>query len=146
MSVKKPKKEIKQPMLFEVEIEDKEEKKAANFLYRLNQKGFIEINDVYLKNYINADLTIAFSHIKTSYKQYVSEGKWDEEKFEDILLVIAKRRNMLIPAVFLKLGTQYDDGKLTKEIEFEKRKYKEKEEVNTDEEELLAYIAKHGGR
>lgn len=143
---KTSKKTIKQPMLFEIEIEDKDETNASNFIYRLTRKNFIALNDVYLKNYINASLPIALSHIKISYKMYVSNGGWDEEKFEDVLFVIAKRRSMLIPNVFLKIGTLYDDGKLTKEVELERRKYETTEEVNTDEQELLDYIAKHGGR
>jgi len=86
----------------------------------------------------------------------VCEAGWDEEKFEGIIYVIAKHRKMLIPSVFLNYGMRYDDGKLTKEIELEKKKYnlnrQRKEELqkedkkSKEEQELLDYIAKHGGR
>ena len=134
------------PTLFKLEIEDKDETTAERFIYDLNQKDFIKLNEIYLTNYINADMKITFAHIKLSYKRYVIEGGWSEEKFEEILYVIAKRREMMVPKTFLKFGSLYDDGKLTKEIELERRKYENKIIVNDDEKELLEYIAKHGGR
>lgn len=134
------------PTLFKLDIEDKDEVTAERFLYNLNQKNFIEINKVYLENYINSDMTINFAHIKNSYKEYVLKGSWSEEKFEEVLYIIAKRREMMVPNIFLKYGTRYDDGKLTKEIELEKRKYENKKVANNEEQELLDYIAKHGGR
>ena len=83
------------------------------------------------------------------------EANWEEEKFEGVIYIIAKHRKMLIPSVFLNYGMKYDDGKLTKEIQLEKKKYelnrqrkeeKEKEnKKNKEEQELLEYISKHGG-
>lgn len=139
------KREIKKapviPALFEVVIEDKDEVKATKFLSGLQQKGFIGKNKIYLENYINADMAIAFAHIKQNYKKYVIEGGWSEEKFEDIIIIIAKNRRMLIPSVFLDYGTKYDTGKLSREIAMEKLKYEKKPTTAKDEdEELLEYI------
>jgi len=139
------------PKLFDVEIEDKDEVKASKFIGRI-QKEFIDNNEVYLKNYINADIGIAFAHIKTNYKKYVLEAGWSEQKFTEIIYILAKHRKMLIPSVFLSYGSKYDEGKLTKEIQAEKKKYsinqskKESKAVSDEEQELLDYIAKHGGR
>ena len=146
----------KMPTLFDVKIEDKDEIKASEFLGRFKD-NFIDNNEIYLKNYIDADIGIAFSHIKNCYKRYVCEAGWDEKKFEGIIYIIAKHRKMLIPSVFLNYGMKYDDGKLTKEIELEKRKYNlnkekveskkiNKSEISQEEQELLDYIAQHGGR
>lgn len=139
------KREIKKapviPALFEVVIEDKDEVKATKFLSGLQQKGFIGKNKIYLENYINADMAIAFAHIKQNYKKYVCEGGWSEEKFEDIIIIIAKNRRMLIPSVFLDYGAKYDTGKLSREIAMEKLKYEKKPKNAKDEdEELLEYI------
>jgi hypothetical protein len=139
------KREIKKapviPALFEVVIEDKDEVKATKFLSGLQQKGFIGKNKIYLENYINADMAIAFAHIKQNYKKYVCEGGWSEEKFEDIIIIIAKNRRMLIPSVFLDYGAKYDTGKLSREIAMEKLKYEKKPTTAKDEdEELLEYI------
>lgn len=140
----------KMPTLFDVNIEHPDEVKASKFISKLQSKGFIGKNEVYLKNYINADMGIAFGHMKTNYKTYVIKGGWSERKFEDIIYLIAKDRQMLIPNVFLRYGAKYDDGKLSKEINLERRKYEAKnstkKEISSEEQELLDYIAKHGGR
>ena len=145
-------KKNKMPPLFNVEIEDKDEIRASKFIGRI-QNDFIDNNKVYLNNYIDADIGIAFAHIKNCYKKYVCEAGWKEEKFEGIIYVIAKHRKMLIPSVFLNYGAKYDDGKLTKEINLEKRKYnlnkttkKKNKTVSQEEQELLDYIAEHGGK
>ena len=140
------------PKLFDVEIVHPDEVKASNFIHQLTQSGFIDINKVYLENYINADLGIALNHIKQGYKNYVIAGGWSEEKFKDIVLLIARNRQMLTSPVFLRYGTRYDDGKLTREINLEKRKYegsnkgkvKNEEEISKEEQELLDYLAKNG--
>lgn len=143
----------KMPKLFDVEIVDKDEMRAQKFIGRFKD-DFIDNNEIYLKNYIDADIAIAFSHIKTAYKKYVINGEWPEEKFEGVIYIIAKHRQMLIPSVFLRYGSRYDDGKLTQEIKMEMQKYninktkkenKEKD-ISKEEQELLDYIAKHGGR
>lgn len=145
-------KKNKMPTLFNVEIEDKDEIRASKFIGRI-QNDFIDNNMVYLNNYIDADIGIAFAHIKNCYKKYVCEAGWEEEKFEGIIYIIAKYRKMLIPSVFLNYGAKYDDGKLTKEINLEKRKYnlnktteKKSKTVSQEEQELLDYIAEHGGK
>lgn len=137
------------PTLFDVNIEDPEEIKASKFIFNLTSNGFIENNKVFLENYINADMAIAFSHIKKNYKTYVCKGKWTEKKFQDIIYVIAKDRQMLIPNVFLRYGAKYDDGKLSREVNLERKKYEKhstEKSVSAEEQELLDYIAKHGGR
>lgn len=133
------------PQLFNVDFVSPDEVKATKFISKLQSKGFVGRNKIYLTNYINADIGIAFSHIKTNYKRYVLEGGWSEEKFEDIIYIIANERQMLIPNVFLRFGIMYDDGKLTHKISQERRKYDEPEEEISDEDELLEYIRKHGG-
>lgn len=133
------------PTLFDVEVEETDEDKASKFVSKLQSKGFVGVNKVYIQNYINADIKIAFSHIKINYIRYVCNGGWTEDKFEDIIHVIAGKRQMLIPSTFLRYGILYDDGKLTREISQEKRKYEDKID-KSDEDELLAYIARNGGR
>lgn len=140
----------KMPALFNLDIEHPDEIKASKFISKLQSKGFVGKNKVYLQNYINADIGIAFNHIKQNYKTYVIKGGWSERKFEDIIYVIAKDRQMLIPNVFLRYGTKYDEGKLSREVNLERRKYEEtkkenKSNVSDEEKELLEYIAKHGG-
>lgn len=136
------------PKLFDVTIIDKDEVKASKFIVKLQEKGFIGANKIYLENYINAEIGIAFSHIKLNYKNYVIQSNWPEEKFEDIINIIAKDRKMLIPSVFLSYGAKYDSGKLTREIRQERLKYEMKNNPDdtSDEDELLEYIRNNGGR
>lgn len=141
----------KMPTLFDVNIEHPDEVKASKFISMLQSKGFVGKNKVYLQNYINAEISIAFGHIKSNYKTYVIKGGWSEKKFEDIIYVIAKDRQMLIPNVFLRYGIKYDEGKLSREVNLERRKYEtnsisKKETVSNEEQELLDYIAQNGGR
>lgn len=137
-------------MLFEVNIETKESK-STKFISKLQNKGFIGKNEIYLKNYIDADIAIALSHIKTNYEKYVCKGAWDEEKFEGILFVLIQERKMLSSGAFMKYGILYDEGKLRNKIAVEQKKYKvyEAQDTNQDiskeEQELLDYIAQNGG-
>lgn len=135
----------KMPQLFEVNLDHPDEIKSKQFISKLQQKGFFGKNKVYINNYIDSDVGIVYGHIKNNYKKYVIEGSWSEEKFEDIIDIIAKDRKMLIPNVFLRYGIMYDDGKLTHKIAQERRKYEVPEKL-PDEQELLDYINKHGGR
>lgn len=146
----------KMPGLFNLNIEPPEEVKATKFISHLQKIGFVDINKIYLQNYINADIAIAFAHIKNCYKTYVHKGTWSEQKFEDIILLVAKNKKMLIPNVFLQYGVKYDEGKLSKEISIERRKYEqfsqkpktqpqEQGALSKEEQELLDYIAKNGG-
>lgn len=138
------------PKLFEVILPDKKEDKSSEFVSKLQKDGFVGRNKTYLSNYINADIGIAFSHIKDSYNKYVLEGNWSEDKFEDIIYVIANDRKMLIPSVFLRYGTLYDDGELGQRINLIKKKSESttvsSSEISEEEQELLDYIEKHGGR
>lgn len=137
----------KMPGFFEIKKEDTNEEKASKFISKLQSKGFVGKNMIYLRNYINADIGIAFSHIKTNYKKYVLEGSWSEKKFEEIIYIIARDRKMLIPSVFLRYGTLYDNGDLRNKINQELRKYnKEHDNEVKSQEELLEYIKNHGGR
>ena len=136
------------PTLFEMNIAKTDEDKASEFVSKLQSKGFVGVNKIYLQNYINADISIAFSHIKTNYIRYVCKGKWSEDKFRDIIYVIAGNRQMLIPNVFLRYGIQYDDGDLAREISVEQRKYEHNKSdvsISEEEDELLRYIAENGG-
>lgn len=159
-------KKNKMPMLFDVEIkavkdvkeetEENEETKASKFIGKIKD-DFIDNNEVYLKNYIDADLGIAFSHIKNSYKKYVLKSGWEETKFTGVLMILAKHRKMLTPTAFLNYGIKYDEGKLNKEIKAEKLKYNmtrqqladkrsTPQDISKEEQELLEYIANNGGR
>lgn len=143
MKKKETAKKKPMPTLFEINIEDKDEVKSTKFISMLQSKGFVGKNKIYLENYINADIAIAFAHIKQNYKKYVCEGKWSEEKFEDIIYVIAKNRKMLIPSVFLDYGSKYDSGKLKREVAQERMKYEEKVvpvDLKQEEDDLLEYI------
>lgn len=135
--------------LFDVEIVAPDDRKAGEFLNKLKEKGFIGKNKIYLENYINSDISIAFGHIKNAYKNYVCKGSWSEEKFEDIIYLIAKNRKMLIPNSFIFYGAKYDEGKLKNEVNIERRKYnqnvKTENNISKEEQELLDYIAKNGG-
>lgn len=141
------------PKLFDVDIKDKDEEKATKFISNLQDMGFVGVNETYLKNYIDSDIGIALSHIRNGYKKYVCKGNWSEEKFQEVIYIIVRHRQMLIPAVFLKYGIKYDDGELTKEINLEKRKYskavrneeRSENSISKEEQDLLDYIAKHGG-
>lgn len=136
------------PGLFSLNIEDPEEVKCTKFLNKIRDDGFILAHKVYLENYINADIAIALAHIKNCYKTYVCRGKWSEEKFEGIMLIIARNRQMMTPTSFLKHGTKYDEGKLSRDITIERKKLEgalSKQNEKSDEQELLDYIAKHGG-
>ena len=141
----------KMPKLFEVNIVDKDEVKSTKFISMLHDHDFVGVNKGYLTNYINADLSIALAHIKNGYKKYVIDGGWPEEKYEGVIYVIVRHRQMLIPSVILKYGMKYDEGKLTKEIKIEKQKYnKAKQKLNNkenkisqEEQELLDYIAQN---
>lgn len=146
------KKKQQMPSLFSVELEDPEEVKSTKFISKLQSMGFIGKNTVYLQNYINADIAIAFSHIKQNYKTYVLKGNWSEKKFEEIIFLIAKNRRMLIPNSFLQYGAKYDEGKLEREISIERKKYEQRSEgkkdpnkVSKEKQELLDYIARNGG-
>ena len=127
------------PMLFNVEIEDKDEIKSSKFIGKIKD-DFIDNNEIYLKNYIDADIGIAFKHIKDCYKKYVCGANWEEEKFEGIIYIIAKHRKMLIPSVFLNYGMKYDDGKLTKEIQLEKKKYELNRQRKEEKEKILILL------
>lgn len=144
------------PGLFNLNIEDPDEVKASKFISKLQSKGFVGKNMIYLQNYINADMGIAFAHIKNNYKTYVCKGSWTEKKFEEIIYVISKDRQMLIPNVFLRYGVKYDEGKLNRDINIERKKYEEKsvqqkagnqggKQISKEEQELLDYIAQNGG-
>ena len=135
----------KMPALFEVKIEDTDEKKASEFISKLQKQGFVTLNKVYLQNYINADIGIAFAHIKNNYKTYVIKGGWSEEKFEDVINVIIRHRKMLIPNVFLRYGMMYDDGKISHEARVERMKYEAQSKAEKEREELLKYMRENGG-
>ena len=135
----------KMPALFEVKIEDTDEKKASEFISKLQKQGFVTLNKVYLQNYINADIGIAFAHIKNNYKTYVIKGGWSEEKFEDVINVIIRHRKMLIPNVFLRYGMMYDDGKISHEARVERMKCEAQSKAEKEREELLKYMRENGG-
>lgn len=141
--------------LFDLDIPSNDEEKATAYIAWLQKQDYVGVNMTYLTNYINADLSIALSHIRERYMSYVLKGEWTEEKFTDVLMVISRDRRMLTANTFLQYGMKYDEGKLKREVAIERRKYipldKQKEETNEneiskEEQELLDYIAKHGGQ
>lgn len=133
---------------------------AENFISKLQSMGFVSINKLYLENYINADISIAFSHIKSHHKNYVGKNSWSEDKFFDVILVAIRRRMMLTTNTFLKLGLQYDEGKLTQDVRVERQKYNQEfqskqtdnkiEDIpegmtQDDYDEIMAHLIKNGG-
>lgn len=161
--------------LFEIPKVKTEDDYATEFIGKLQKMEFVAVNMVYLVNYIDADISIALSHIKEGYKKYVSTNKWSEEKYLHVVLVIARDRQMMIPGVFLKYGAKYDEGKLKREVSSELMKHSQavkkaeesnedskresnsedsivfsqesesKREISKEEQELLDYIAQNGG-
>lgn len=115
---------------------DNTETQASDFISRLQSSGFINRNKSYLSNYINADMGIAFAHIKNAYVKYVIEGGWSEEKFESVLYAIIDKNNMLVPNAFFKVGIQYDKGKVRGTEDYNS----EPSKTYTDED-LIAYMA-----
>lgn len=104
------------PFDFMGEVKKTKEAESSSFLFGLTQDDFIETNKVYLMNYINADISIALSHIKNSYKKYVLEGGWSQDKYETVLEEIISKRWMLSSSSFMKLGVRFDEGKLHRKI------------------------------
>lgn len=148
--------------LFDLDIPSNDEEKATAYISWLQEQDYVGVNMSYLTNYINADLSIALSHIRERYMAYVLKGEWTEEKFTDVLMVISRDRRMLVANTFLQYGVKYDEGKLKREVAIERRKYvplskqqkdkketnanNDKNEISEEEQELLDYIAKHGGQ
>jgi hypothetical protein len=85
---------------------------AEQYISKLQADGFITKNKAYLANYINSDVGIAFSHIKTAYKQYVISGGWTDKKFSAVIDEIMLRRVFFNAKSFLSIGIDYDSGKL----------------------------------
>lgn len=155
----------KMPKLFEVNIIDKDEEKTTQFISQLHDKDFVGVNEAYLKNYIDSDLSIALSHIRVGYKKYVIDGNWSEEKYQGVIYMLVRHRQMLTSKSMFDYGNKYDAGKLTREINLEKSKYEKAgielakkkakaksanketnvDQVSKEEQELLDYIAKNGG-
>lgn len=90
----------------------KKDAKGTEYLSNIQEQKFVDKNRKYLENYINSDLGIAFSHIKTSYMNYVINGLWTREKFDTVLQAIIDKYWMLTNRSFMTLGKQYDEGKL----------------------------------
>lgn len=92
------------------------EMKAEEYLSGIMSNGFIDKHKLYLENYINSDLSIALSHIKSAYKTYVAEGSWSDNKFDKVIEELIQRRWMLTTKSFMNLGIDFDQGKLVKSI------------------------------
>lgn len=90
---------------------------ADEYLSGIISNGFIGKNEVYLSNYINADISIALAHVKNTYTTYVLNGKWSLEKYDTVLKEAISRRWFLSNTTFLKLGTLFDEGKLQPKLE-----------------------------
>lgn len=117
----------------EVEIKEKEKDPSQKFIRKLTEADFIEKNKIYLTNYINADFSIALSHIKKAHENYVCEGGWNEEKFECVMYEIIQNKQMLSSWAFLKTGALYDEGKIKPRIQ----------RNEPTDEEILAIIRKN---
>lgn len=85
---------------------------ASTYIYFLTQRNFLSRNEIYLKNYVNSDFTIALSHIKTQYNRYVAEGSWSEEKFTKVLASIISKFQVMAAGNFMREGRNYDKGML----------------------------------
>lgn len=115
---------------------------ASRFISKLMDDGFIGKNKTYLENYINSDISIAMNHVKNTYKTYVLEGKWSEEKFIDVTNGIIAYGEMLVPRAYMKYGNKYDTGT---RFTHEQKTFKDVQENEYSDDELLAYIAQQLG-
>lgn len=114
------KKDIKKgkpnPLPFMGEVVKTPDMLADEYLSTIMSNGFVGKHKIYLENYINADMAIALSHIKNSYKTYVIDGNWSKDKYETVLEAVIAKRWFLSTTSFLKLGIQFDEGKLIPQI------------------------------
>lgn len=122
--------------------------KASDFLRRLGQTKFAEVNREFLSNYIKKDSKIAYSHIKTSYNALVTGEKWEERDFRDATYLLAADKKLFTQENYRKVDLA---SKTTEEILEQRAKYEEaaKEELEKaskeQDEDLLAYIKANGG-
>lgn len=128
-----------------LERKESDSEKASRFVSALQSKGFVSKHKTYLENYVNADISIAFSHIKQAYQTYVLNGRWAEDKFETVMNAIMSSGEMLVPKAFMKYGMRYDKGKLNsfKEEQYESSHEKSIQEMS--DEELIAWFSKADG-
>lgn len=97
------------------ELKKPDEVKATEYISKLHNENFVDVNRNYLENYINSDLSIALSHIRKAYITYVLQGSWSEKKFDRVLLEIIDKCWLLIPTTFMRVGAMFDKGEI-KEI------------------------------
>jgi len=126
--------------------------RASRFLSKIEQTGFTEQNKKALNNYLKKGKTVAFSHIKSSYKNYVLSGDWSERKFTDVTYIIARENKLYTSKFYNEYGNEYE-LKLTEiDILTERAKYEEaakgklEQAQEARDRELLNYIAQNGGK
>lgn len=111
---------------------------AEEYLSGIMSNGFVGKHKLYLENYINSDLSVALSHLKKAFKTYVAEGTWSEEKFNDVVEELIRRRWMLTTQSFMRIGIDYDEGKLANPIN--PPQYGKKKSDDISDEELLELL------
>lgn len=132
--------------------------KAARFIAKLDELKFTEQNEKALDNYMKKGRGVAFMHIKSSYKKKVLSGDWSERKFADVTYLIARDKKLFSEKFYSEYGRHYgtkitEMDLLTERAKYEKAAIKQLEEIkkaeeekkNKEEQELLSYIAAHGG-
>lgn len=129
------------------------ESSAKKYLVKLEQVRFADVNKSFLNKYIGKGKgrAVAFKHIKSSYIKKVGESNWTERKFTDVTYQLAKDNELFTPTNYSEYGKVYNQL-VPSELLEERSKYEssaqgELEKVETTEmQELLEYIAAHGGR
>ena len=127
------------------------ESSAKKYLVKLEQLRFADVNEAFLNKYIGKGRAVAFKHIKSSYIKKVGEGNWTERKFTDVTYLLVKDNELFTSSNYSEYGVSYNQLD-TSELLNERAKYEssaqsELEKVeSTKEQEMLEYIAAHGGR
>ena len=127
------------------------ESSAKKYLVKLEQLRFADVNEAFLNKYIGKGKAVAFKHIKSSYIKKVGEDNWTERKFTDITYQLVKDNELFTSSNYSEYGVSYnqlDPSELLKErAKYETSAQRELEKAETTaEQEMLEYIAAHGGR
>lgn len=127
------------------------ESSAKKYLVKLEQLRFADVNEAFLNKYIGKGKAVAFKHIKSSYIKKVGEGNWTERKFTDVTYQLVKDNELFTSTNYSKYGVSYNQlvpsELLEERAKYESSAQSELEKAETTEvQELLDYIAAHGGR
>jgi len=134
----------------EKEVKPSMTSKSSKFLASLADTEFAYINKEFLANYINKDSRIAYAHIKSSHETYVGSEGWSNRKFADMTYLLVRDKKLFSKKNYSEYGRMFTDLNkvdiLTERAKYEKAAVSKLKEVENEEnQELLDYIAAHGG-